>query len=185
MTRRQPRTAIMTAALLATASATPAWADCEQLRQQLVGQYGVYMKYADGAIANLRLCQQLRAKLVPDQNALAQCNMNYQFFADAVTASLATYTQQYANYDAQCTTTATYGPNSAPAYAQDMIPSSPDVSSPYANQPSAAIPTPNVVTPSDFGTAQDAQAINNFIGVLGGVGLGGPGRGRGFKSAHC
>ena len=185
MLRRQPRTAMVTTTLLAAVSAAPAWADCEALRQQLVGQYGVMLKYEQGAEATAQRCRQLNAPLVPDQAALAQCNANYQMFSNAVVQADTTYLQLYNNYSAVCTTTATYGPNSAPAYAQDAIPSSPDMSSPYANQPSATIPTPTVVTPSDFGTQGDAQAINNFIGVLGGVGLGGRGRGRSFKSGDC
>jgi len=187
MTHRRNRSAILTMTLLAAAGATPAWAvDCEALRQQLVGQYGVFIRYSDAAYLTSQRCQQLNAQLVLDQAALAQCNANLQIFLDGKAQAQVTYQQAYGNYSAVCTTTATYGPTGAPAYAQDAIPSSPDWSSPYANQPSATIQTPNVATPSDFGAASDeAAAINNFIGVLGGVGLGGRGRGRSFKSGDC
>ena len=196
MTHRRNRSAILTMTLLAAAGATPAWAvDCEALRQQLVGQYGVFIRYSDAAYLTSQRCQQLNAQLVLDQAALAQCNANLQIFLDGKAQAQVTYQQAYGNYSAVCTTTATYGPTGAPAYAQDTVqtkgapyPYNPYgiPGSPYEGQPSATIQTPNVATPSDFGAASDeAAAINNFIGVLGGVGLGGRGRGRSFKSGDC
>jgi len=101
---------MVTTTLLAAVSAAPAWADCEALRQQLVGQYGVMLKYEQGAEATAQRCRQLNAPLVPDQAALAQCNANYQMFSNAVVQADTTYLQLYNNYSAVCTTTATYGP---------------------------------------------------------------------------
>jgi len=198
MLRRQPRT-VVTATLLAAVSAAPAWADCEQLRQQLVGQYGVFIRYRDGVDTVGLRCRQINEQPVRDLNALAQCNANYQILLDGETQAQDTYQQELKSYYAQCTTTATYGPNSAPTYAQDTLqtnspyPYNPYANanippynvSPFADQPSATIATPTVVSPSQFGNPGDAAAVNNFIGVLEGVGLGGRGRGRSFKSGDC
>src|SRR5262245_2763035 len=74
MVLRQPQTAILTVTLLAAATANPARADCEQLRQQLVGQYGVVVRYVDGVTVVSKQCDQILAAKVVDTNAFAQCD---------------------------------------------------------------------------------------------------------------
>ena len=166
MALRQPRTAILTVTLLAAASANPARAiDCEQLREQLVGQYGVVMRYSDGVSVVTKQCDQILAAKVVDTTALAQCNASLQNLQAGYQQTNATYQQQYGNYHAQCTTTATYGAPgnpAAPAYATND-PNNPNAANPYDGQPYEAITTPAIL-----GTGQDAQTINSFFGINGG-----------------
>jgi uncharacterized membrane protein YgcG len=163
MALRQPRTAILTVTLLAAASANPARAiDCEQLREQLVGQYGVVMRYGDGVTFATQRCDQILAAKVLDQTAFTQCTASLQNLQASYQQANATYLQQYGNYHAQCTTTATYGAPGNPA-APSYATNDPNAANPYDGQPSEAITTPAIL-----GTGQDAQTINSFFGFNGG-----------------
>jgi hypothetical protein len=149
MALRQPRTAILTATLLAAASANPAWADCEQLRQQMVGQYGVVVRYQEGVNTVSHQCDQILAARVVDTNAFAQCDASLHNLQAGYQQANATYQQQYASFSAQCRTTATYNGTTAPSYATDP--------EPYYGQPSAS--QPNQSSPA---TDQDVQNITSF-----------------------
>ena len=186
MTLRQPSTAILTITLLAAASANPAWADCEQLRQQLVGQYGVIIRYSAGYDYAARQCAQLRTKLVIDTTALTKCEANVDFFFKSYNDAVNRYVQIDDVYLGQCNTTAYYGDPkqpAAPPYATET--------SPYKGEPSVAQPIPQP-TPPDPTTAEnptnqdvinqdllgDLQAVGGILGA-GRGGRGGGGRGGG------
>jgi hypothetical protein len=212
MTLRPPATAILTVTLLATASASPAWAqvDCEQLRQNLVGQYGVVLRYTDGVVVVTKQCNQIMAAKVVDTTAFAQCSASLENLQAGYQQTNATYQQTLAWFNQQCEATANYGQPgqpAAPTYAKDTVPPLP-APDPWSGQPSAANPNPGQyapqpttytsptyssgytppptdtggVAPSYFATEDDAGVANAIIGAFGGLGRRGGGSSRGGGS---
>ena len=199
MTLRQPATAILTVTLLAAATANAAWADtvCEPLRQDLVGQYGVVLRYLNGVTAVSRRCEDIRAAKSLDTAALDQCGASLKNLDASYQQANATYQQELANYKALCTTTANYGQSGQPAtpdyaagdkgYSQQPSATQPIFSQNSGSQPPSQNytsptygsnysqpPSTQDVAPSYY-VNQDDAGISNAI--IGGIGFGFSGRG--------